>query len=220
MNFTQTIAAAAIMAAGSTAMAGAVVELAPSQTSGTLTGLDNTMFPEIRGTTLNDAFYDFSILSDVEGVDSNIIFEGTLMTRVVRSNLTGLLTFNYMLTDPNNSLAGAISHIEISGFADMQTRVEYRNDAGAPGDEGPAIASRDASGDIISFDFGGNLETAEESNFFFVMLDTAEYQGDTTATIYLTSGEAVSVNLGNPVPTPGALGLLSAAGLMTVRRRR
>lgn len=221
MKLTQKIAATALLAVGSTAFAGAVVDLAPSQISGTLTGIDNLMFPEIRGAVVNETLHDFSIYGDVQGIDSATLYEGTLMTRVVRSHETGLLTFNYMLMDPDGSLNGSISHIEISGFSDYQTRVEFRNDAGGPGDEGPTTASRDESGDIIDFDFGGNLDTSEESNFFFAMLDTTEYaQGEGTATIYLTSGESVSFSIVGAVPTPGSLGLLSIAGLITARRRR
>lgn len=221
MNITQTIAAATIMAAGSTAMAGAVIDLAPSQISGTLTGLDNIMFPEIRGETIADTFFDFSVEGDVEGIDSNIMYEGTLMTRVVRSNMTGLLTFNFMLIDPNDSLSGAISSLEITGFEGYQTRVEYRDDTDAPGDEGPTTAARDISGDIITFDFGASLQTNEESKFFFVMIDTEEYSGNlSVATIRLQSGETVSLDISSALPTPGTLSLLSAAGLITMRRRR
>lgn len=225
MKLTHILTAGIIIASGSTAMAGAVVELSPSDISPTLTGLDNIEFPEIRGAVLADSYHNFSIYDNSEGVDPGLLYQGTLMTRVVRSHQTGLLTFNYVLLDPNEGLSGSVSHIEVSGFEGWQTRVEYRNDASAPhqGDEGPLSAARDASGDIIDFNFGTALQTNEESNFFFAMLDATEFYTDTgLATVYLQGGESVSFSIisANPVPAPGALGLLSAAGLISVRRRR
>ena len=220
MKLTQTLAVAALFAAGTTAMAGVAIDLAPNQVSGTLSGLDNTMFPEIRGQILADNFYDFSISAGTEGVGEELVYEGTLMTRVARSNMTGMITINYRLINPNGALDGAISNIEISGFEGYQTRVEYRGNI-APGDEGPVSAARDASGDLINFSFGENLQTNEESKFFFVMLDTQEYSAENSvATLTLQSGESVSFRIDGAVPTPGALSLLSVAGLISVRRRR
>lgn len=225
MKLTQSIAMAIVLASGSVAMAGAVVELGPSDISPTLTGLDNVIFPEIRGATLQDVRHDFSIYADTEGQNADLLYQGTLMTRVVRSHATGNLTFNYVLVDSNDSLSGSIAHVEVSGFEGWQTRVEYRNDAHAPyqGDAGPTSAQRNASGDIIDFNFGSGLASGDQSEFFFAMLDTTEFYQDTgLATVYLDSGESVSFSVisANPVPAPGALGLLSAAGLLTVRRRR
>ncbi len=222
MKLTNTLAIAVFVASGTSAMAGAVVDLQPSEISGTLTGINNIEFPEIIGDLVQDNHHDFQIhAGGARG--SELLYEGTLMTRVGRRHDTNELVFYYMLSDPNAALADQDANIEISGFGNHQTLVEYRNDAGAPGDGGPMVASRDATGDILDFSFGNELTTAEESNFFFAMLDTTEFYENTgSATIHLTTGESVSFSIigTSPVPAPGALGLLSAAGLMTVRRRR
>jgi MYXO-CTERM domain-containing protein len=223
MKVSKTIGAAIIMACGSTAFAGAVVDLAPSQFVGGLSGIMNTQMSELIGASQSDIYQDFSIYAGGARGESPL-YEGTLMTRVVRSNETGNLTFNYRILDPNAQLAGVVSNIEVSGFEGFQTRIEFRNELTSPGSEGPESAIRDLSGDILDFSFDGGLATADESRFFFAMTDTDTfYENAATATIYLQSGESVSLSVvgANPaVPAPGALGLLSAAGLISVRRRR
>lgn len=231
MNFTHTIGAAIVMACGSTVMAGAVVDLAPSQFAGGLSGITNTMMPELIGSEYYDYSQSFSIYAD-PAADAGLVplYEATLLTRIVRSNMTGNLHFNYMIQTPNAELEGQVSHIEITGFSGLQTRVEYRNEVNAQnGDQGPTSASRSADGDMLTFDFGGLLDTSEQSKFFFAMVDTDTFTapsegatGTALATIYLVTGEKISISVagaGN-VPTPGALSLLAAAGLVTVRRRR
>lgn len=220
MNYTRTVGAMIALACGSIASAGDVQQLAAGDSVTGLSGTDNIITSELQGVTLADNFHQFAIYGTGEGVDESALYEGTLMTRVVRSNETGLLTFNYMLQEPNAQLLGSISHIEISGFAGWDARVEYRTDASAPGDEGPADASRSADGNTIDFDFGSLLDIGEESRFFFVMTDAESFNENlSVATIYLQSGESVSFDIG-AVPTPGALGLLSIAGLISTRRRR
>jgi hypothetical protein len=229
MKYSQTVGAAMIIACASTAFAGAVVDLEPNMVAPGLSGITNVMMPELVGTVEVDIFTDFEIYADEEGIDQSLLYQATLMTRVVRSNETGNLHFNYMIMDPNGELAGQVSHIEISGFTGLQTRVEFRNELTAPGDEGPTTASRSADGDVLTFDFEGSLDSNEESKFFFAMLDVSEFgsvgqplggDAQSTATIYLTSGEQVVFEVPGAVPTPGALALLSAAGLITTRRRR
>ncbi len=221
MNIQQTLSAAAIIACGSTAFAGPVVELGPSQITSGLSGIMNTQFSELIGTVESDKYIDFSIYANAGGRGESALYEGTLMTRVVRSNETGNLHFNYRILNANEQLSGMVSHIELDGFAGFQTRVEYRNELTSPGVEGPTDANRSADGDILTYSFDNLLNTSDDSRFFFAMLDTDTfYEDSTTATIYLENGESVSLVVDGAVPAPGALGLLSAAGLMTVRRRR
>jgi len=223
MKLSTTIGSAIIIACGSAAYAGAVVDLAPSQFTGGLSGIMNTQMEELRGATLVDYYQDFSITGEGDRGES-ALYEGTLMTRIVRSNQTGNLHFNYRFMAGNDQLEGMISRIEVSGYDGFQTRVEFRNELTSPGDSGPNSAERSLDGDMLNFDFGTDLATGEESRFFFAMVDTDTYYADAaTATIYLQNGESVSLSIygANPaVPTPGALGLLSAAGLISVRRRR
>jgi hypothetical protein len=224
MNFLKNISVAAVIATGTTAFAGPVINLAPSQMTDALSGIDNSEFVEIRGTAISDKYIDFSIFSDTEGEASTLLYEGTLMTRVVRSHQTGNLHFNYRIMEPNSGLAGRISHIEVGGFGDFNTRVEFRNDATSIGEEGPFMAERAAHGDIIDFTFDGGLNTADDSHFFFAMVNTDTFYEDSAlATIYLETGERVSliVDSATPgVPTPGSLALLGGAGLLGARRRR
>lgn len=224
MNFLKNISVAAVIATGTTAFAGPVINLAPSQMTDALSGIDNSEFIEIRGTAISDKYIDFSIFSDTEGEASTLLYEGTLMTRVVRSHQTGNLHFNYRIMDPNSGLAGRISHIEVGGFGTFNTRVEYRNDATSIGEEGPFMAERGVHGDIIDFTFDGGLNTADDSHFFFAMVNTDTFYEDSAlATIYLETGERVSliVDSATPgVPTPGSLALLGGAGLLGARRRR
>lgn len=224
MNIPQALSVTAVLVCASVALGGEVQPLEPGMNIDGLTGTSNIMTPELRGVTLEDAFHNFSIFADAAGVGEAALYEGTLMTRVVRSNETGLLTFNYRIIDPNEQLSGAISHIEISGYDGLATRVEYRNDATAMGDEGPFGASRSIDGGVIDFDFVDTLDTFEDSKFFFAMTDSESFGQDrSTVTVYLRTGESVSFSVvgGIPVvPTPGALGLLGVAGCMTIRRRR
>jgi hypothetical protein len=224
MNFLNTIPVAITLAAGTAALAGPVVNLAPSQYTDALDGIDNRELVELRGQTLSDKYINFSIMSGSEGDAQEVLYQGTLMTRIVRSHMSGNLHFNYRIMDANPELAGRISHVEIGGFGDFQTRVEFRDDPISTGDEGPFSADRSLDGNIIDFAFDGGLNTADESHYFFAMLDTDTYFEDSAlATIYLESGEAVSliVDSATPgVPTPGSLALLGTAGLIGSRRRR
>ncbi len=224
MNLTKTTIGAAILMTCGSAFAGPVIDLAPSEFTSGLSGIKNTQMSELIGVTEADIYQDFTIYAGNDVESGEALYQGTLMTRIVRSNQTGRIHFNYRLLNPNAQLAGQVSNVEVSGYTGFQTRVEFRDELSAPGIEGPTNASRSADGDILNFDFAGMLDTAEDSRFFFAMVDTTEwYANAAIATIYLQSGESVTLSVAgaNPaVPAPGALGLLSAAGLMTVRRRR
>lgn len=225
MKITQTIGAAVLIASGSMAYAGAVVDLQPSQLTDSLSGIINTQMSELIGVSLEDSYHEFSIGSQFnDGRGDNLLYQGTFMTRVVRSNQSGNLHFNYRFMNPNSQLAGEISHVEITGFEGFQTRVEYRNETTSATLFGPQGAERSNNGSMIDFSFDLGLSGLDESKYFFAMTDTDTYYNDAaTATIYLTTGESVSLSIvgANPaVPAPGALGLLAATGLISTRRRR
>jgi len=234
MNCIQSIGVAVVIAAGTIAQAN-VANLAPGDTAGGLFGITNTELPELIGPTISDIFQDFTIYSGGKGAQGGggVLYQGTLMTRVVRSNQTGNLTFNYRIMDPAPGFDGVISDIDLTGYSDFETRVEYRSEASGLGDEGPVDASRSEDGDVINFDFGLILDTDKTSRFFFVMTDATEFGqpggdaanglGGSLATIYLQSGESVTLNVVGPspsIPAPGTLLLLSGAGLFGTRRRR
>ncbi len=220
MCILRTISITAALAVASTVFAGPVINLAPSQSTDSMSGIDNSEFIEIRGSTLSDKYIDFSIHDGNEG----LLYQGTLMTRVVRSFQTGLLHMNYRIMDANSELLGRVDHVEVGGFGMFQTRVEYRDDAVSTGDEGPTMAGRSFGGDIINFAFEGGLNTADESHYFFAMVNTDTYYEDSAlATIFLESGESVSLvvdSVTRGIPAPGSLALLGGAGLLASRRRR
>jgi hypothetical protein len=204
-------------------LAGPVVQLDPGEIVDSLSGITNTQMPELIGTLEFDAYQDFSIVGaqGFGGIDP--LYSATLLTRMVRSNQTGMLTMNFQIQDSSPDLIGSISHIEITGFEGVVTRVEYRNELTGPNLLGPDSAARSEDGSMISFGFGNGLGSSDSSKFFFAMLDVADYDFDglnPTATIYLTSGESVSLDINPPVPAPGALALLGMGGLAISRRRR
>jgi hypothetical protein len=233
MNCIQLIGVAVVLATGTIAQAD-VANLAPGDFAGGLFGVTNTELPELIGASVSDIFQDFTIYSGGKGAQGGgVLYEGTLMTRVVRSNQTGNLTFNYRIMDPAPGFDGVISDIDLTGYSDFETRVEYRSEVSGPGDEGPVDASRSEDGDVINFDFGLILDSNKASRFFFVMTDATEFGqpggeaaggfGGALATIYLQSGESVTLNVVGPspsIPAPGTLLLLSGAGLIGTRRRR
>ena len=209
-----------LLVACSAAVAGPVYDLQPGEFYNGLSGITSAQMPELRGSVEFDQYTDFTI----EGLagDSVSLYEGTMLTRVVRSNMTGNLTFNFQFTGGNADLDGQIKHIEITGFSGLQTRVEYRGEVGY-GDEAPVSASRSDDGGVVSYSFGEGFMPGESSMFFFAMLDASEYDFETNspqATIYLFSGESVTLDLGAPVPAPGSLALLGLAGACVTRRRR
>ncbi|MBL4698684.1 MAG: hypothetical protein JKX70_07610 [Phycisphaerales bacterium] len=231
MNYARQIAAAAIVACCSTAYAGPVIDLAPGEAFDGLSGIMNTEMSELIGSIEADMVQEFTIFANSEGGDAPaILYQGSLRTMVARSFETGLLHFNYRLTSSNPEFAGLISNVEVNGFEGIQTRVEYRDELTSPGDVGPSAASRSANGDVLDFDFGESFDLGEESRWFFAMLDTDAFsepglgiaEGGATATIYLRTGEQVSLSVfgAGPIPTPGTLALLSVGGMMGIRRRR
>lgn len=220
MNIFTTTFALAITCVSGTALAGPVYNLQAGEYYDGLSGITNMQLSELIGSVERDEYQGFQI-NGQEGI-GGLLYEGTLKTRVVRSTETGNLTLNFRLYNENIDLNGQIERVEINGFNDHITRIEYRAEAGF-GDFGPSSVSRSLDSDTLSFNFDEGFEDAPTSKYFFAMLDTDAYdfnETTPTATIYLYSGEAVTIDLIPGIPAPGSLALLSAAGLLATRRRR
>lgn len=218
MHSQMTIGALVVAACSSMSLAGAVVDLQPGDFVPDLGGVTNSDMSELIGSIEFDYMQDFTIFGD----NSEPVYGASLLTRVVRSNQTGDLTLNFQIQNPVGGMGSQVSHIEINGFSGLQTRVEYRGEAGF-GDVGPSIAARSPDGDIITFDFNSSLASDQTSKFFFVMIGESEYDFDgiqPTATVWTQSGDSVTLNISPPIPAPGALALLGAGGLCFARRRR
>jgi len=84
MNFVQTVGVTVLLA-WSTLAQGEVVELAPGDFNASLVGINNTELNELIGTSISDIFQDFTIYAQGKGIGAGeeILYQGTLMTRVV-----------------------------------------------------------------------------------------------------------------------------------------
>lgn len=162
-----------------------------------------------------------------------------VQNRVVRSDISGNMIFAPRLRDSNNITGGntQIDRVDISGFGDFTTDVNYRTDG--VGERGPSWVTRSADGDTLSFVFGfplftSNLthETHEDSFFFSILTNATSYKNTGTATFYgrnsdypddtLTAwldGIAVPALTPVPLPAPALLLLGGLAGLGYLRRK-
>lgn len=216
----RTVSMLVALAAGSTALAGPVINLAPGQQTDELTGISNSEFTEILGDVIAEQQIEFEIRTRSAG----LLYEGTLVASIVRSYSTGNLNFNYQIMDTNDSLSGVVSYVDITGFRGLETRVEYSENEESSETEGPGGALRSIDGDILSYQFEDGLSTGLETNAFFALVDTNTFiEYGSLATIYLESGHSVGLvvhGAGAAVPAPGSLALLGGAGLLAGRRRR
>lgn len=161
-------------------------------------------------------------------------FGGTARNRVVRSTNTGNLIFTPRFESPFNITFNdfLVDRIELFGFGDFTTDVNYRTDS--LGDRGPNMATRSADGDSLTFDFlfplvVGNLaaEPHETSRFLSIETNANHYNLNGRMLVHgrhpeLVSGTftlsylniAVPTNI-NQVSEPN-FGLLLFAGLLLV----
>lgn len=174
-----------------------------------LSGTTSAAQPELGGLVIVDDLIPYQIFSG--GVGNPLLYEGNLQARIVRSNSTGNLIFNYRLRDPTNGLNGVMSTLTASDFAGWTTDVEYRTDG--LGSKEPTRATRSADGSNVSFLFGNSLFSNEESYFMHILTNAKAYTtGQTILT--LTEGSNVVLTTYQPaVPEPESW-LLIVSGAM------
>lgn len=179
-------------------------------------GTTDAARPELGGTIIADELRPF-VGQDFFG---NTIFTGTVQTRVVRSDVDSTLIFYYrVLNDATSSTS--ITSISARNFAGYTTDVDYRTDS--LGSIGSTLATRDASGSNVNFQFipspigNGEISPGNSSYFFFIKTDATEYG---IGTVSLLNGGVANVQGFAPVPEPGILFALAGAGLLISSRRK
>jgi hypothetical protein len=159
-----------------------------------LFGTKSAWRAELPGVVKYDRVKEFKIMEGEE-----VVYEGKIQIRVVRSNLTGRLHFYYRIRDTVPGGAGAIIGLDGIDFADWSTDVDYRLDG--LGTKGPPWALRSPEpGSVVRFSFSANpIFAGEDSRFCFIMTDAEEYAEGGTVTIIHSSGARVTVPAVQPV---------------------
>ncbi|TVQ80889.1 MAG: hypothetical protein EA380_02835 [Phycisphaeraceae bacterium] len=195
---------------------GALVPLAPGAGAG-LSGTTTAADPVLAGTNIADQTFEFEIFDGM-----TLLYSGAIQTRVVQSDDTGELIFEYRLRDSMGGLNGIITNVAITGFGGWLTDVEYSTDS--LGDVGPSRAERSAGdGDTLDFLMGNTPQLAGgvESYSFFALTDAPSFGLVGVAEIFIQGGFSTTVDVYAPViPAPGALAMAGLVGLALVRRRR
>ncbi|MEW6251278.1 MAG: hypothetical protein AB1716_11570, partial [Planctomycetota bacterium] len=165
-----------------------------------LMGTTAAIRPELAGLVIYDELIDFEIRDGAV-----LLYRGTLQNRVVRSDLSGNLHFYYYIRDTEPGLNGYIRYVRTTRFPGVLTDVDYRLDG--LGTVGPDLARRSpAPGTLVEFEFSGLLPAGQESRFFFIITDVKEFVTGGETTLYLHTGQRVTLPTVMPAPTSTARG--------------
>jgi len=165
------------------------VEVQPggvAQISGTTHAQNN----DLGGGVQRDSLIPFQIKDNL----GNIILEGKVQDRVVRSRNTNKLIFAPRLRDlssPNGT--SWVSAVRLEGFGGYTTDIDFRTDGS--GDIGSNEVSRSTgSGDKLDFKYDPNLiEPPKEAKFLSVITNAQEFCTNGTITIYAQNDFGASV---------------------------
>lgn len=201
------IVAIVIVAISSQAMA---IPLAPGGFVLT-TGTTLVIRPELLGVAIVDDLQPFT------GVDvyNKVLFTGTLQVRIVRETVAGTLDFYYKINNDLSSIDG-IDRLSTTDFTGWATDVDYRTDG--LGTVGSYYATRQSSGDAVSFNFlpgsPSLVEPGTSSRFLFIKTSATSYKSGST--VLLDGGRAAVESYApatSAVPEPNTL-LLLGFGLL------
>ena len=145
--------------------------------------------PDLVGTVLKDDLLPFVI----KGPNDEVLCEGQLQDRVVRSTKTGLLDYYYMIRDTRGP--GAINRIATSSFGKQAVRVAFRTDG--LGTVPPREAQRSAGpGDWVRFEFPDPpivCARHEESRFVLIKTASKAFRKGGETQIIATTGAQFTV---------------------------
>ena len=150
-------------------------------------------------------------------------YSGTLTSVVISgdpSNPYGGLTFVYIINNEPTS-RHSLGRLTVNGYGGFLVDASFKSPV-ALGDTAPAIADRDAVGDMIGFSFfaglnGSNRVLPGGVSAMLVLQTNATSWTDTFASVI--NGNVVTVPTFSPVPGPGAAAL-GVIGLAAASRRR
>ena len=218
MNYPLSVLSCATLALVAAPAHAALVDLMPGQGAG-VNGTTVAADPELGGVIPlgGDVVQAFQIFTEgARGVGPELLYEGTLQSRVQISDVTSNIIFSHRILNVNGALEGVIASITVDDYSGMQTLVEWRTDT--LGDVGPSRAQRSADGADVQWLFGNGFPMGDESHFLPILTDQPNYHFNGTATITLASGQ--SVTLPTWIPTPASASAFALAGLAALRRRR
>jgi hypothetical protein len=151
-------------------------------------------------------------------------FTGTLLEGVWQDLNTGGLDFYFAVYNDSTSM-DAINHFSVTDFSGVTTAVA-NIDYHIPTDIKAAVASRSASGDVVSFSFlpgfaPGYDEIAPGTNSadLLIMTNATSY---TAGSAQISDGGVATAQIlaPNAVPEPCSLTALALGGLALLRRRK
>jgi hypothetical protein len=169
------------------------VPLPPGSNNVFLPGTSVAAQPNLASVNLADTVIPFDILSG----GGALLFRGELVTSVDRSNVTNTLIFRFRIRNTVAGLNGIVSRVEIEPYDGFMIDANWRNDG--PGLSPPNQADRTGSGSLVNYDFlTPPLFSGSDSRFFFAFTNATEYNAEGRATIYLTTGEFVTLRVYAP----------------------